>query len=225
MTCPANHPAPPLEAEAGRPRRQRIWLFAPLLILLALIALFLFRLESLERNGPDDSLPNALAGRAAPHLRLPLLIRPEENAAAANNANKRGPGAVSAFFDSAAFKGRVTLVNFWGSWCPPCRMEHPFLMELAANPQYAGAFRLVGVNYKDNADNAARFLGSFGNPFAAIGFDGSGRAAIDWGVYGPPETFILSKSGIILYRFIGPMNAQSFKAKIWPIIQQANARP
>jgi len=206
--------SPPPEAEAARPRRQRLLLFIPLLILLGFIAVAALRIHTVEKSGPDDNLPNILIGRTAPHLHMPLLA-----------LNTAGGANIAAAFDSNAFRGSVTLVNFWGSWCPPCRAEHSFLLELAQNPQYSGAFRLVGVNYKDSADNAARFLNGFGNPFAEIGYDPQGRAAIDWGVYGPPETFILSKSGIILYRFIGPMDAQSFAAKIWPIIQQANAQP
>jgi cytochrome c biogenesis protein CcmG/thiol:disulfide interchange protein DsbE len=104
-----------------------------------------------------------------------------------------------------ALKGRVTLVNVWASWCAPCREEHPVLVELAKDTSVA----LVGINYKDQPDNARRFLGALGNPFAAVGVDANGRAAIDWGVYGVPETFVIAPDGTIAYKHVGPLTAQS----------------
>lgn len=195
------------DKSAAEPSRlRRLLLLLPLMLALAFTALAFFRIQVMETGGGDD-LPNALQGKAAPRLTLPLLT-------IASAAPASAP-----LFDTAQFKGQVTLVNFWGSWCPPCRAEHSFLMELAQNP----AWRLVGVNYKDSSENARRFLGSFGNPFRQIGFDQSGRAAIDWGVYGPPETFVLDKNGIILTRFAGPLDAASFRAKILPFITRAAA--
>lgn len=196
----------------GRSSKRRLFLFVPFLLLLGLAVLSFFRISALEHDGAADELPNVLAGKPAPHISLPLLFAP------AGEEDKL-------LFDSAAFtnagqNGKVRLVNFWGSWCPPCRQEHPFLMSLANNPD----FELIGINYKDSRENAGRFLSNFGNPFAQIGYDAKGRAAIDWGVYGPPETFILSKSGIILYRFVGPMNEASFREKILPVILRANSK-
>lgn len=204
-----------IKPPAGKRRQQRL-LFIPFLLLAAFVALAFLRISAQTDADNLDELPNALQGRPAPRLYLPRL----EPAADTAPPSAGKAAVINAFFDSNSFKGQVTLVNFWGSWCPPCRAEHPFLMSLAGN----SAFQLVGVNYKDSADNAKRFLGSFGNPFRQIGFDSNGRAAIDWGVYGPPETFVLDKNGLILYRFVGPMNEAAFRAKILPLIRRANAR-
>jgi len=210
---------PPALMPAARARgKRRLLLLVPFLLLFAFILLAFFRITAQTGDAAADEIPNALQDKAAPRLYLPLL-EPAANTALPA-AGTKAAATAKQFFDSNNFKTRVTLVNFWGSWCPPCREEHPFLMNLADNP----AFQLVGVNYKDSSDNAKRFLGNFGNPFSLIGFDKSGRAAIDWGVYGPPETFVLDKNGIILYRFIGPMNEAAFREKILPIITRANAR-
>jgi cytochrome c biogenesis protein CcmG/thiol:disulfide interchange protein DsbE len=101
--------------------------------------------------------------------------------------------------------GQPTIVNVWASWCAPCRQEHPLLMELAAEP----GVRVVGINYKDQPENARRFLGALGNPFIAVGVDDSGRNAIEWGVYGVPETFILDGSGVIRHKHVGPLTPQT----------------
>ena len=93
------------------------------------------------------------------------------------------------------------VVNLWASWCGPCRQEHPLLMDLAKDP----SIRVVGINYKDAPENALRFLGTFGNPYAAVGVDPAGRAAIDWGVYGVPESFIVGPDGTIRHKQIGPL--------------------
>ncbi len=106
---------------------------------------------------------------------------------------------------SEQLKGRPMVINFWASWCGPCREEHPQLIELAKDP----AVKLVGINYKDNPENARRFLGQIGNPFAAVGIDPSGRAAIDWGVYGVPETFVVGPDGTIRHKHIGPLTAEA----------------
>jgi cytochrome c biogenesis protein CcmG/thiol:disulfide interchange protein DsbE len=109
---------------------------------------------------------------------------------------------------SEDLKGRVTVVNVWASWCGPCREEHPFLMELARDP----AIRVVGLNYKDNPENARRFLGALGNPFAAVGVDPNGRTAIDWGVYGVPETFVIGPDGTIRHKLIGGLTRETMPA-------------
>lgn len=172
-------------------------LFGPFILFVVLVAIMF---NHMENSDPDNAnlVPNALAGKPVPESDLPLLS---------------GEGR----FDAKNFKGRVTLVNFWGSWCPPCRDEHPLLMEISKDNR----FDLVGVNYKDNRDNAERFLSNFGNPFKLIGFDPSGRAAIDWGVYGPPETFLLSADGIILYKHIGPLTAEIYTRETLPEIEKA----
>jgi cytochrome c biogenesis protein CcmG, thiol:disulfide interchange protein DsbE len=159
----------------------------PIVVFAALVALLYLRLG----GGDPSKLPSALIGKPAPTLTLPPL----ENVAL--------PG-----LDPRDFTGRVTLINVWGSWCGPCRDEHRFLARLAADPRV----RLVGINYKDTPENARRFLGRYGNPFAAIGVDDSGRAAIEWGVYGVPETFIVGRDGKIAYKHVGPITEQTLPA-------------
>jgi cytochrome c biogenesis protein CcmG/thiol:disulfide interchange protein DsbE len=157
----------------------------PLAIFLALLALLLFRLGA----GDPSRLPSALIGKPAPTVALPPL------------ANIARDGAMIPGFDPKSFAGQVIVVNVWASWCAPCRDEHPFLVKLSADRRIG----LVGINYKDEADNARRFLERHGNPYAAIGVDANGRGAIEWGVYGVPETFIVGRDGKIAYKQIGPI--------------------
>lgn len=188
------------EAKTGR--WHAVFFLVPFILFIAFTAIvFVYIIKTSPQTA--DQIPNALAGKQVPRTILPALVS--------------GITAASVF-DTKNFRDRVTLVNFWGSWCPPCREEHPFLMTLANNP----LFDLVGINYKDTEENSLRFLGTFGNPFRITGFDRGGRAAIDWGVYGPPETFIVSKEGIILYRHIGPLTPVAFKGKLMPIITRAS---
>ena len=121
--------------------------------------------------------------------------------------------------DPASFKGAVTVVNVWASWCVPCHDEAPLLMQLARDSR----LRLVGINYKDDADNALRFLARFGNPFAAAGADQNGRAAIEWGVYGVPETFVVSRDARIAYKLVGPVTPENFESILEPQIEKALA--
>ncbi len=114
--------------------------------------------------------------------------------------------------------GEVTLVNFWASWCPPCRAEHPTLLEMQA-----GGMSIVGVNFKDLARDAGGYLADDGNPFSAIAFDEKGRTAIDWGVTAPPETFILDKDGVVLFRFAGPLIGSDFEQRFMPELTKALA--
>jgi cytochrome c biogenesis protein CcmG/thiol:disulfide interchange protein DsbE len=171
---------------------RRGWLVSlPLVIFTALLALFLFRLGA----GDPSRLPSVLIGKPAPALALPPLEGLAENGSPV-------PG-----IDPASFKDRVTVVNVWASWCVPCRDEHPYLVKLAADKRSA----LVGINYKDKPENALSFLARFGNPFAAVGVDSGGRAAIEWGVYGVPETFIVGRDRRIAYKHIGPIDARGFE--------------
>jgi len=165
--------------------RRRLLIALPLLSFVALAVLFFRGLES----GDPSRLPSALIGRPAPNLSLPALE-------GLMRENTQVPG-----LDPSKFQGRVTLVNVWASWCIPCRTEHPQLERLATDPR----FQLVGINYRDSAENARRFLGRYGNPFAAVGVDTDGRAAIEWGVYGVPETFLIGRDGRILYKHVGPI--------------------
>src|SRR5690606_19180578 len=113
--------------------------------------------------------------------------------------------------------GEVRVVNFWASWCVPCVTEHPMLVELVART----GVPLYGVNYKDQADSARRFLGRYGNPFTAVGVDPLGRGAIDWGVYGMPETFVIAADGSIAYKHVGPITEASLREQLIPAIEKA----
>jgi cytochrome c biogenesis protein CcmG/thiol:disulfide interchange protein DsbE len=123
--------------------------------------------------------------------------------------------------NSADFKGAVTVVNVWGSWCIPCRDEAPLLMRLAEDHR----IRVAGINYKDQPENARRFLGRFGNPFSAVGADESGRAAIEWGVYGVPETFIVGRDARIAFKLIGEVTADNLDRVMKAEIEKALAKP
>lgn len=188
-------------AKSARPRRFVVLL--PLVMFLALAALFLFRLGS----GDPAKIPSALIGRPAPETNLPAIPGLERD-------GKPVPGVVA-----ADFKGSVSLVNVWASWCVPCHDEAPLLMKLAED----GRIRLVGINYKDQPENARRFLGRYGNPFAASGADQSGRAAIDWGVYGVPETFIVGRDGRIAFKLVGPITESNLELTLKPQIEKALA--
>jgi cytochrome c biogenesis protein CcmG/thiol:disulfide interchange protein DsbE len=113
-------------------------------------------------------------------------------------------------------RGEVTLVNFWASWCPPCRAEHPKLLEMQAN-----GLPIVGVNFKDAARDATKYLTEDGNPFESVAFDPAGRTAIDWGVTAPPETFILDGNGVVLYRFAGPLVGSDYENRFLPELNKA----
>jgi len=127
------------------------------------------------------------------------------------NNDKPVPG-----LDPAAFKGKVSVVNVWASWCVPCHDEAPLLTTLGQDQR----IQIVGINYKDDADNARRFLGRYGNPFGIVGVDGNGRAAIEWGVYGVPETYVIDKEGRIRQRFVGPLNERQVSKELLPLVQQ-----
>jgi len=124
-----------------------------------------------------------------------------------------------------SLRGHVVVLNVWASWCVPCRQEGPVLAAIAGDFGTGGRVRLVGINYKDQPGNARAFLGEVGNPFTAIGVDQMGRAAIDWGVYGVPETFIVGPDGIIIHKFIGPLTAEIVADDLKPLIAKVLASP
>ena len=185
--------------------RRRVIVLAPLVVFLALVALFLIRLYS----GDPSRIPSALIGHPAPQTNLPPVAGLERNGAAV-------PG-----IDAASFKGAVTVVNVWASWCVPCHDEAPLLLRLAQDSR----FRLIGINYKDEPDNARRFLGRYGNPFAAAGADLNGRAGIEWGVYGVPETFVVGRDARIAYKLVGPITTDNINTVLKPEIEKALAAP
>ncbi|TCO70942.1 DsbE family thiol:disulfide interchange protein [Rhodovulum euryhalinum] len=168
-------------------------MFLPPLIFIGLAALFFV---GVSRDDPN-ALPSTLIGKTAPALALEPL-----------------EGAI--FGDADLREGGVTLVNFWASWCGPCRDEHPVLEALADE-----GVTIYGVNYKDKPENAIRFLGQLGNPYAAIAADPSGRTAIEWGVYGVPETFVVDGQGRVVLRHPGPLSPAIIEETLRPAIEKA----
>jgi cytochrome c biogenesis protein CcmG/thiol:disulfide interchange protein DsbE len=182
--------------------RSRRWLVAlPLFGFLAIAALFLLRLY----GGDPSKIPSALIGRPAPQTTLPALEGLVHNGAPV-------PG-----LDPALFNGKISVVNVWASWCVPCHDEAPLLTALAEDTR----LQIVGINYKDSPDNARRFLGRYGNPFAAVGVDGNGRASIEWGVYGVPETFVVGRDGTIRYKLVGPITPANLDSVLKVEIEKA----
>jgi len=145
-----------------------------------------------------SEVPSPLIGKSVPEFSLPKLY---DN---------------SAQFSNKDFLGKVSVLNVWATWCFACKQEHPALLELAKR----NLAPIYGLNYKDDADKAKLYLRDFGNPFIANAFDEAGRVAIDWGVYGAPETFLIDKKGIIRYKHIGPLTLNDLDNKIQPLILQ-----
>jgi cytochrome c biogenesis protein CcmG, thiol:disulfide interchange protein DsbE len=168
-----------------------------------LAALFFVRLGA----GDASRIPSALIGREAPPTDLPPVAGLERD-------GRPIPGIAATDFKSA-----VTVLNVWASWCVPCHDEAPLLMQLARDSR----IRVVGINYKDQPDNARRFLGRYGNPFVASGADANGRAAIEWGVYGVPETFIVGRDGRVAYKMVGPITPENLERVMKPEIEKALA--
>ena len=181
---------------------QRWGMALPLLIFALLSGLFWYALHS----GDPSRLPSALVGKTVPPFTLPPI---------------EGFADAEGFQAKDLAKGEPTIVNVWASWCVPCHEEHPLLLELAKQP----GVRLYGINYKDDPAAARRFLGRYGNPFARVGADRSGRVAIDWGVYGVPETYVIGGDGKIAFRHVGPLTEDAIKEKLLPLVQPTGAKP
>ncbi len=187
----------------SRGKSRYILALLPLLAFAGFAAIAAKMLYEQDVNGLDVSaIPSALINTKAPSLSLPPL-----------------EGANVPALNDAAIKGKLTLVNVFASWCVPCRQEHPMLKELAKDER----LNIVGINYKDKSDNALRFLGELGNPYAAIGIDPNGKAAIDWGVYGIPETYLVGRDGTIVYKKVGPIDAATYERDMIPAIEKAAA--
>ncbi|MFZ1109694.1 MAG: DsbE family thiol:disulfide interchange protein [Rhodomicrobium sp.] len=178
-------------------------LILPLAVVVLLLGLMAYALQT----GDPSRLPSVLIGKPVPEFDLAAVPRLE------NDSGAPMPG-----FSSSVFKtGKVSLLNVWASWCAPCALEHPELVGLAKQ-----GIPLYGINYKgDTADAARRFLLRHGNPFLAVGMDLTGMTAIDFGVYGVPETFVIDGSGRIVLRYPGPLTAEVIADKIMPAIRKA----
>jgi cytochrome c biogenesis protein CcmG/thiol:disulfide interchange protein DsbE len=185
-------------SETAGSTRRRPWLAIAPVAAFALLAALFYR----GLSGDPGEIPSALIGKPVPQFTLPPV-----------------DGLAQPGFSAADLAtGQVTLVNVWGSWCVPCRSEHPLLIELGRRKD----IRVFGIDYKDEPENARRFLGSLDNPFAAIGADHTGRVAIDWGVYGVPETFVVDGKGIIRLKWIGELTKEALRATIDPKIAELN---
>jgi cytochrome c biogenesis protein CcmG, thiol:disulfide interchange protein DsbE len=167
--------------------------FAPL-ALFALLALLLGVGLTLKPR----EVPSPFIGKAAPAFTLPLLADPAST------------------FTPAAMQGRVWLLNVWASWCAPCREEHPLLVAMAREEKVA----IVGLNYKDDRRNAQEWLLRLGDPYLMTAVDADGRAGIDWGVYGVPETFVVDAGGVVRHKVVGPLTQQVWLREVKPLLQQ-----
>ena len=173
--------------------------FPPLIILPPLIFLslsFLFIL-GVKRENPNN-LPSVFINKPAP----PITETPLKSFTSVSLDEIKSPS--------------IKLVNFWASWCPPCRAEHPKLLELSEQ-----GVQIIGVNFNDNEDNASLYLKESGNPFTSIAFDPSGKTAIDWGVTAPPETFIINSNGVVIFRFAGPLVGTDYENRFAPVLKDA----
>ena len=174
---------------------KRLFFLVPVMIFVGLAWLLYIGLF----QGPPSLLPSPLVGKPAPDIALPAL------------------DAEAQKFDRAELgQGRPIIINFWASWCAPCRIEHSTLEALAARK----GITLYGVDYKDKPDDARAFLSELGNPFGKINEDRDGRVAIDWGVTGVPETFVIDSKGIIRVHYAGPLNDQLVERLILPALEK-----
>lgn len=173
----------------------------PLVVFLALAAVFY---KQLAGGGSTRDLPSALIGKPAPIIDLPILV------------GLKIDGVQVPALSGDVFKGKVTVLNVFASWCGPCRIEHPQLIELSKDQR----IQMAALNYKDAPENALRFLGQLGNPYSIVGVDEKGRAAIEWGVYGVPETYIIGPDGIIKFKHVGPISDNILNDKMKPLIEQ-----
>lgn len=185
------------ESRAAQAGKFAIWRFAPFLLFAAIGVFFGIQLAS----PPDGTLRSQLISRPAPDFSLPVL-----------------GGAEGATFTQAALaQGDVTIVNFWASWCAPCRIEHPHLMTLGERED----IRVLGIAYHDKPADSQRFLDELGDPFALVGLDESGQTALRWGVEGVPETFVVNGAGEVIYKHSGPIDVQDMANTILPAIAAA----
>jgi cytochrome c biogenesis protein CcmG/thiol:disulfide interchange protein DsbE len=189
------------------PRKRGLhWVIVPVLVFAALVGLFAFALTT----GDPSRLPSALIGKPAPATSFPAVTGLTD-----------GTHPIPGFASGELASGGVSIVNFWASWCAECAEEQSLLVDLKDRT----GVPLYGVNYKDDATAARRFLGRYGNPFKAVGTDATGRSAIEWGVYGMPETFVINGKGEIVFKHVGAVTPTSLATKLIPAIESARKVP
>jgi DsbE subfamily thiol:disulfide oxidoreductase len=176
---------------------RRLLALLPALIFIVLAVFFVRRLQLIEEGNKPDIIPSVMINRPAPDFALPSLMQGKPDVTA------------------AALKGHVTLVSIFASWCLPCRVEHPLL----ADVKNAGIV-LVGIDYKDNPEDARAWLNKIGNPYDAIGADRDGRVAIDFGAYGAPESYLVDKQGIIRFKQTGPLTQEDIEGRLLPLARE-----
>jgi len=171
------------------------------LLLFALLGLGIYRVS--EDPGFSRNVPSALIGKQAPEIVLPDLFN------------------LSGKVSSADLKGKVWLLNVWGTWCPECWREHKFLMHLAKNE----GVLILGIDWRDEAPEARQMLAQEGNPFVAVGFDPDSSSIMDWGVYGAPETFLIDKQGVIRWKHAGGLDHQLWQDELKPLMAELEQAP
>ena len=164
------------------------------------VALILLLAVGLQLNPRE--VPSPLIGKPAPDFDLPLLKAPDKR------------------FARKDMLGQVWILNVWASWCPPCLVEHPVVSQFARS----GLAPVIGLNYKDQRDDALPWLRRNGDPYQLVVFDADGRIGIDYGVYGVPETYVIDRKGVIRYKHIGPLSADAMQAKIEPLVKQLESQ-
>jgi cytochrome c biogenesis protein CcmG/thiol:disulfide interchange protein DsbE len=169
---------------------------APVVIFALLILMFV---KGLDPERDVNALPSPFLGKPAPQFELPSLTDPSKTVSNANFGND------------------MTLVNVWATWCVGCRQEHDFLLQLAES----GSIQMFGLNWRDNQVEAQRWLQDLGNPYIATAYDEDGRAGINWGVYGAPETFLVGPDGTVLYKHLGPLNRPLWEKHFVPHLESA----
>ncbi|NYZ61258.1 DsbE family thiol:disulfide interchange protein [Luteimonas deserti] len=186
-------------SRAGPQRSYARWL--PLVAFAAVIALLAAGVW-LSRDPDRDVLPSPLIGQPAPAFRLPVLHEPGR------------------LVDAEDLRGQPYLLNVWGSWCPGCREEHAVINAFAKTRRV----RVIGYNWKDEHADALRWLEQFGNPYWVVLVDYDGHAAIDWGIYGAPETFLVDADGIVVWKHVGPMSTETLHTELMPRVDALEAR-
>lgn len=174
----------------------------PVAVFVVLVVFFAWRLVLISRGDAPNMIPSVMIDKPAPAFDLPQLVLDRPGAAA------------------AGLPGQVTLINFFSSWCIPCRSEHPLLVDLMSQAAVKGRLKLVGIDYKDRPEDGRAWLGRLGNPYDAIGMDRDGRVGIDFGVYGVPESYLIDRQGRIRYKQVGPFTPEDIHGKLLPLLAE-----